>query len=52
MLFNFTTLTHYYRRYHEPETPLKDLLRKKDIDCEKKRDTGKRHVKIAHKRNI
>lgn len=41
MLFTFTTLTHYYRRYHEPETPLKNLLQKKDIDCEKNTDTGK-----------
>lgn len=24
-LFAFTTLTHYYRRYHEPETKLKDM---------------------------
>lgn len=24
--FTFTTLTHIYRRYHEPETKLKDLL--------------------------
>jgi ferredoxin len=40
-LFTFTTLTHYYRRYHEPETPLKCLLQKKDIDREKNTDTGK-----------
>ena len=25
--FTVTTLTHYYRRYHEPETTLKDLAR-------------------------
>ena len=25
-LFTYTTLTHYYRRYHEPETDLSDLL--------------------------
>jgi hypothetical protein len=24
-LFTLTTPTHYYRRYHEPETALKDL---------------------------
>lgn len=29
-LFTFTTLTHFYRRYHEPETPLKDLMRRRD----------------------
>jgi len=27
-LFSFTTLTHYYRRYHEPETRLKDMAAK------------------------
>ena len=27
-LFAFTTLTHYYRRYHEPETRLKDMASK------------------------
>jgi len=27
-LFAFTTLTHYYRRYHEPETRLKDMATK------------------------
>jgi len=27
-LFTFTTLTHYYRRYHEPETRLKDMASK------------------------
>jgi NAD-dependent dihydropyrimidine dehydrogenase PreA subunit len=29
-LFTYTTLTHFYRRYHEPETFLKDLMHKKD----------------------
>jgi hypothetical protein len=24
-LFTYTTLTHYYRRYHQPETRLKQL---------------------------
>jgi len=24
-LFTVTTLTHYYRRYHEPDTTLNDL---------------------------
>jgi len=28
-LFTFTTLTHFYRRYNEPETSLRDLLQKK-----------------------
>jgi ferredoxin len=27
--FTYTTLTHYFRRYHEPETKLSDLLRRK-----------------------
>ena len=30
-LFSFTTLTHYYRRYHEPETKLKDMASKDRI---------------------
>ena len=30
-LFTFTTLTHYYRRYHEPETKLKDMASKDRI---------------------
>lgn len=34
-LFTFTTLTHFYRRYHEPETPVKDLLQKKDFRMDK-----------------
>lgn len=29
MLFTYTTFTHLFRRYHEPETSLKDLLNKK-----------------------
>jgi ferredoxin len=29
-LFTYTTLTHFYRRYHEPETPLKDLLHREN----------------------
>jgi hypothetical protein len=29
-LFTYTTLTHYYRRYREPETRLKDLDRGKE----------------------
>jgi ferredoxin len=28
-LFTYSTLTHFYRRYHEPETSLKDLLKNK-----------------------
>ena len=28
-LFTYTTLTHFFRRYHEPETSLKDLINKK-----------------------
>ena len=28
-VFTFTTLTHYYRRYHQPETRLKHLSPKK-----------------------
>ena len=28
-LFTYTTITHFYRRYNEPETTLKDLLNKK-----------------------
>jgi len=27
--FSLTTLTHYYRRYHQPETRLKDIVSKK-----------------------
>ena len=33
-LFTYTTLTHFYRRYHEPETSLKDLIHKKDSHME------------------
>jgi len=44
-LFTFTTLTHFYRRYHEPETPLKDLLYKKDTNMGKSSATGNSHVK-------
>ncbi len=29
-LFTYTTLTHFYRRYHEPETSLIDLQRRKN----------------------
>jgi len=28
-VFTFTTFTHYYRRYHQPETKLKHIARKK-----------------------
>ena len=28
-IFTITTLTHYYRRYHEPDTKLSDLVNKK-----------------------
>ena len=28
-IFTYTTITHFYRRYNEPETTLKDLLNKK-----------------------
>ena len=28
--FSYTTLTHYYRRYHHPQTKLKDMLKKVD----------------------
>ena len=28
-VFTYTTLTHYYRRYHQPETKLKHLAHKK-----------------------
>ncbi|NLC06695.1 MAG: 4Fe-4S binding protein [Syntrophomonadaceae bacterium] len=31
-LFTYSTLTHYYRRYHEPRTKLKDLQEKENID--------------------
>jgi hypothetical protein len=24
-IFSYTTLTHYYRRYHQPETRLKQM---------------------------
>jgi hypothetical protein len=27
--FSFTTLTHYYRRYHQPDTRLAHMLKKK-----------------------
>ena len=30
-IFTFTTFTHYYRRYHQPETKLKHIVRKKKI---------------------
>jgi ferredoxin len=40
MLFTFTTFTHYYRRYHEPETPLKNLLQKKILIVKKTRIQG------------
>lgn len=33
-LFTFTTLTHFYRRYHEPETSLLDLQRRKNLSIE------------------
>lgn len=28
-IFSITTLTHYFKRFHEPETRLKDLIKKK-----------------------
>jgi Pyruvate/2-oxoacid:ferredoxin oxidoreductase delta subunit len=31
-LFSYTALTHFYRRFHDPETALKDLLHKKYSD--------------------
>ena len=30
-IFSVSTLTHYYKRYHEPETSLKDLLKRKTL---------------------
>ena len=30
-IFTFTTFTHYYRRYHQPETELKHIVRKKKM---------------------
>jgi hypothetical protein len=30
-VFTFTTLTHYYRRYHQPKTKLKHLVPKKTM---------------------
>ena len=30
-IFTFTTFTHYYRRYHQPETKLKHIVRKKKM---------------------
>ncbi len=41
-LFTFTTLTHYFRRYHEPETSLKDVLQKKNSNMEKNPGIGKK----------
>jgi ferredoxin len=34
-IFTYTTLTHFYRRYHEPDTPLKDLQHRKEIQLRK-----------------
>ncbi len=31
-IFSVTTLTHYFKRYHEPETSIKDLLKRKRKD--------------------
>jgi hypothetical protein len=30
-LFSVTTLTHYFKRFHDPETRIKDLINKKRL---------------------
>jgi ferredoxin len=44
LLFTYTTLTHFYRRYHEPETTLKDLLNRKNTFANKSVTAGNRNV--------
>ncbi len=51
-LFTFTTLTHFYRRYHEPETPVRDLTHAKNAHSWKSVDTGNGHMETSHANEI
>ena len=46
MFFSLTTLTHYYRRYHQPDTKLKHLVSNKSNNADLNGSSVDRKVKI------
>ena len=45
-IFSLTTLTHYYRRYHQPDTKLKDLVSNKSKNATSNGSITNRKVEI------
>ena len=43
-IFSVTTLTHYFKRFHEPETHIKDLMKMKGLNNKANSADTKNHA--------